>query len=189
MVDESIVKRLERLTERFSEKQFLENRGLGNEIGIHVFAYDPKDEMVIRRYIKKLHEQSYKYNFKIHENDLFEMFLDICRENDVLDDLPDFEDEHGFDELQKQIENFASVDEYLPRLQPPVREQGKDIVVITGLGKVFPFMRSHTILENIQPIINDVPIVLFYPGEYDNHTLNLFGQFRDGNYYRAFKII
>ena len=189
MNEESIVERLERLGTRFQDQLFLENKGLGNEIGLYVFAYDPKDEMIVRKFIQKLVNNDERYTFSIHENDLFEIFLDICKDNDVLDDLPEYESNNGFKSLQKAIENFASVDDYLDKFEPKQREKGTDIIIITGLGKVFPFMRSHTILENLQPIISDVPIVLFYPGEYDNHTLNLFGSFNDGNFYRAFKII
>lgn len=189
MTQESIIERLKRLSERFQDPSFLENKGLGNELGLHVFAYDPKDEMIVRKHIRNLISNNGKYNYHVHENDLFEMFLEICRDNDVLDDLVTFEEDEGCEMLLKQVENFAAVEEYLPKLSPKIRTKGRDIVIITGIGKVFPFMRSHTILENIQPIISDVPVVLFYPGDYDNHTLNLFSTLSDGNYYRAFKII
>ncbi len=65
-------------------------------------------------------------------------------------------------------------------------KRGRDVLIITGVGKIYPFMRAHIILESIQPVFSDVPVVLFYPGTYDGQQLKLFGTIADGNYYRAF---
>ena len=39
---------LDRIRERISDPNFLENKGLSNEVGIHVFCYDPADELVVQ---------------------------------------------------------------------------------------------------------------------------------------------
>lgn len=44
-------------------------------------------------------------------------------------------------------------------------------------------------LNNLQHIFDDVPVVLFYPGEYTGQTLTLFNRFIDDNYYRAFNLV
>ena len=64
-----------------------------------------------------------------------------------------------------------------------------DVVMISGVGRVFPYMRSHNILNNLQHVFDDVPVVLFYPGDYNGQTLTLFEAFMDDNYYRAFNLI
>lgn len=64
-----------------------------------------------------------------------------------------------------------------------------DVVLIHGVGRVYPYMRSHHILNNLQHVFDDVPVVLFYPGEYSGQSLTLFGEFQDDNYYRAFNLI
>lgn len=69
-----------------------------------------------------------------------------------------------------------------------INEHG-DILLITGVGKVYPFMRSHNILDNIQHIFSDIPVVMLYPGAYNGQELSLFAEFEDGNYYRAFNMI
>jgi hypothetical protein len=63
------------------------------------------------------------------------------------------------------------------------------LMFLTGVGKAFPLVRSHSILNNLQPLMGNVPLVTFYPGEYDKHELSLFGKFKDANYYRAFRLI
>ena len=64
-----------------------------------------------------------------------------------------------------------------------------DVVLLSGVGKVFPFMRVHGLLETMQPLFNDVPILVLYPGEFDGHYVKLFNRLKANEYYRAFKSI
>lgn len=64
-----------------------------------------------------------------------------------------------------------------------------DVLFLTGVGKIYPFMRSHKMLDSIQPVFNDIPIVMFYPGSFNGQDLGLFGKFLDGHYYRAFNLL
>lgn len=64
-----------------------------------------------------------------------------------------------------------------------------DVLIITGVGEVYPFMRVHNILNNMQSSFRDVPVVVAYPGTFDGGSLSLFGKLKDGNYYRAFDLI
>jgi len=67
--------------------------------------------------------------------------------------------------------------------------QDHNVVFITGVGKVYPFVRSHTILNNLQEVLDKIPVILFFPGKYDGLSLQLFGRFKDDNYYRAFRLV
>ena len=61
--------------------------------------------------------------------------------------------------------------------------------MISGIGRVYPYMRSHHILNNLQHVFDDIPVVMLYPGEYTGQSLNLFSEFADDNYYRAFNLL
>ena len=63
------------------------------------------------------------------------------------------------------------------------------MLLITGVGKVYPFMRAHKILDNIQHIFADIPVLMLYPGTFDGQDLVLFGELPDGHYYRAFNLL
>ena len=39
----NIIDQLNEVKKRFSDDIFLSNKGLSNEVGIHVFCYDPRD--------------------------------------------------------------------------------------------------------------------------------------------------
>ena len=69
------------------------------------------------------------------------------------------------------------------------RTPEKAIVFLVGIGKCYPILRSHTVLNNLHQVIDNVPVVMFYPGKYDGQELNLFGEIKDDNYYRAFKLV
>ena len=71
-------------------------------------------------------------------------------------------------------------------MQYSPHERGKDLVVLGGVGKVFPFMRVHSLLEAMQPLFTDVPILVFYPGTFDGHYVKLFNLLKANEYYRAF---
>ena len=178
---------LNRVSSRLSEEAFLTNKGLSNEVGIHVFCYDPKDELTVREYFAGLKEKE-DVPFRLIERDLYEIFLEICEEKRILKSIPAMEKKKGSDYLLKQLQKAISPEDFVEKMKYEPHEYG-DILLITGVGKVYPFMRSHNILDNLQHIFSDIPVVMLYPGTYNGQELSLFDEFHDGNYYRAFNMI
>ena len=76
----------------------------------------------------------------------------------------------------------------MPRIKEKIEQQPSKVYFLTGIGMVFPYIRSHNILNNLQNIAKESPTLTFFPGNYNGHTLNLFGLLKDDNYYRAFNI-
>ena len=76
----------------------------------------------------------------------------------------------------------------MPRIKQMIEDSPAKVYFLTGIGMVFPYIRSHNILNNLQNVAKDSPTVTFFPGNYNGHTLNLFGLLKDDNYYRAFNI-
>jgi len=64
-----------------------------------------------------------------------------------------------------------------------------DLVLVSGVGSVYPFLRAHTLLNNLQSVMGRTPLVLFYPGKYDGRSLKPFNRLNSDNYYRAFKLV
>jgi hypothetical protein len=73
----------------------------------------------------------------------------------------------------------------LPEIHKRLDASGAKIIFLTGIGAAFPIVRSHTILNNLQTIMGDLPLVMFFPGTYNNLSLTLFDRLKDDNYYRA----
>ena len=179
---------LDRIRHRLTDRDFLENKGLSNEVGIHVFCYDPKDEIVVQDYIRRLKAEA-NTPYRIIECDLYEIFLSLLEDKRVLRSVPGLEDKRGKDYLLNQLQKIATPEALLARMDysPHVKEQ--DVLFMTGIGKIHPFMRSHKMLDSMQHLFEDIPIVMFYPGSFNGQTLNLFNEFLDGHYYRAFNLL
>lgn len=184
---QNITERLELLRTGMANEAFLSNKGLSNEVGLYVFAYRPDEEMDVRHFV---HSLSTVENSQYHPivYDLYEILLDICRERRILDRIAQMETLRGTELILGQIQRIAPPEAYVEHMKYEPHHYG-DVVMITGVGRVFPYMRSHNILNNLQHVFDDVPVILFYPGEYDGQTLTLFGEFADDNYYRAFNIV
>jgi hypothetical protein len=187
----NIAQELDNIRPRISDKGFLANEGLSNELGLHIFDYAPKDELLVRDFVARLKADSDK-PFNIIEFDLYEMLLEILSDDDLLDKVEGLEVKRGKEHLLSQLQRTADSATYVAKMQKTMQgipTKHGDVVFITGVGKVFPFMRAHLILDAIQKIIGSVPVVLFYPGEYDGQQLKLFGSFAGHNYYRAFHLL
>ena len=184
---QSIQEQLDRIKTRISDENFLANKGLSNEVGIHVFCYDPADELMVREYIKRLLSES-GMSFRIIECDLYEMFLEVLKEKRVLDKVALLEEGKGSKYLLSQLQKVATPSALLEKMKYEPHERG-DVLFLTGVGKAFPFIRAHNMLDIMQQAFSDIPIVMFYPGEFNGQTLNLFEKFFDGNYYRAFNLL
>ena len=182
-----ILERLSHVDARLSEEAFLSNKGLSNEVGIHVFCYDPADEIAVRACFDQL-KQKPDSPYRIVECDLYRIFLQICEEKRILKSIPHMEETRGKDFLKAKLDNVATPEAFVEHMKYEPHQPG-DILLISGVGKVYPFMRSHKILDNIQHIFADIPVLLLYPGKFDGQGLDLFGKFLDGHYYRAFNLL
>lgn len=181
-----IMNNLNKVSARLSEEAFLTNKGLSNEAGIHVFCYDPKDELTVRSFFDNLKQQDASY--RLIERDLYKIFIEICEGKRILKSIPSMEERKGKDHLAEQLQKVATPEAFVEKMQYEPHQKG-DVLLITGIGKVYPFMRSHKILDNIQHIFADIPVLMLYPGTFDGQDLRLFGKFLDGHYYRAFNLL
>ena len=58
------------------------------------------------------------------------------------------------------------------------------------MGEAFPFIRSHDVLNAIQPQDSGkIPIVVLYPGTFNGRDVKLFNKLEPKGYYRAFNAI
>ena len=188
-----INERLDRLKEEIQEEDFLAGKGLSNEANIHIFCYDPKEEMIIRYYVSQLVvDQSLQCT--IHERNLYNVFLSVCDERRLTDKIPMMEEKRGKDGLIKHLvgqegkSGPAGIKAIVQKMNYFPHRYG-DIVLITGVGASFPFVRVHSVLEAMQSQFADVPVVVMYPGKYDGRFVRLFDRLEPNPYYRAFNII
>lgn len=183
-----IKQQLDKIKDRISDPSFLSNKGLSNEVGIHVFCYDPKDEVIVQDYINRMKSEK-NTPYRIIERDLYETFLALLEDKRILRSVEGLEDKKGKDYLLGQLQKVATPEALLARMDYEPHIKGQDVLFMTGIGKIHPFMRSHKMLDSMQHLFEDIPIVMFYPGSFNGQSLSLFNEFLDGHYYRAFNLL
>lgn len=181
--------RLDKIIDKIKEEKFIDGRGLGNEISFYVFDYEAEQELHVRDYIEviKKHFDYSGTNRRIIEFDLYKMMIEIAKERNIFDRVFEMEEKQGKEALFRALTMFAKPEMFLKKINEQKDEC--DLIFLTGVGKVFPFVRSHTILNNLQEILDKTPVIMFFPGKYDGQSLQLFGKFKDDNYYRAFRLV
>lgn len=178
--------RLDKAEEMIKKPSFRENKGLGNEVGYYIFDYPAEQEMYVRErieYIKRKNENNTD-DYKIVVFDLYDIVIDILNKKGYMEKCFEFEKTKGFERVTKSISNMLRITASDSLIVKHIQENTPDkaIVFITGIGKSYPILRSHTILNNLHQVIDNVPVVLFYPGNYDGQELVLFGEIKDDNY-------
>ena len=88
------------------------------------------------------------------------------------------------DHLKRMASNTA----FISKMQYEPHQPG-DVILVTGVGAAFPFIRVHSLLEAMQPCFSDVPILVMYPGTFDGRYVKLFDKLNANPYYRAFNVI
>lgn len=104
---DNVMTNLNKVSARLSEEAFLQNKGLSNEVGIHVFCYDPKDELTVRTYFEML-KAARDVPYRLVERDLYKIFLRICEEKHILKSIPNMEERKGKEYLFEQLQKVAT---------------------------------------------------------------------------------
>jgi hypothetical protein len=193
-ISAKVLKEFDALAETIKKPEFRQNKGLGNEVGNYIFHYDPKDELIVRKCIASLQSKTNKNasGFIIVVFDLYEVMIDLLKQKGFLEKCFKMEKEKGFTSLVKELNKSLRIDseqkdgpiiKYIKENIPPA-----SVVFITGVGKCYPIIYSHDVLNNLHSVIDTVPVILFYPGGYNGQQLSLFNQIPSKNYYRAFPL-
>lgn len=184
----------DRLFEILSSPRFLRMEGLANEVPIFIKPYNVADEEGVAPMIRSLGQRLKSAGIKVAEIDLFELLLEELKEEGLLDDLIQDETTFGKEELLETLKNYAdSRTRVVPRLVEIMQQTGNQMTLVTGVGHVFPFLRAHTLLDSIQPAMMRHPLIMFFPGEYQQmpgvgSQLRLFSTLPAKGYYRAFNL-
>ena len=90
--------RFEILKQKIKSPKFLENRGMANEVGYHIFDYPAEDEMYVREQVKIIQKRSEEANdeYKIIVFDLYDIMIEILEKKKYLEKCYAMEKKNGF---------------------------------------------------------------------------------------------
>lgn len=188
-----IIERLDKMEEAIKKPSFRQSSGRANEVNYWVFDYPPEYELEVRERIKYMQNRNSKgaEDFELVVFDLYDIIIDYLKENDFLEDCYKFEKKKGLERITKAVSNSMKINDDDSYIVQYIKEHTPEnaVVFLTGVGKCFPILRSHKVLNNLHQAFVSAPVVMFFPGIYNEQELILFGEIKDDNYYRAFKLV
>jgi hypothetical protein len=193
--DSPIPEIYDHLLSTISSDRFLKMQGLGNEIPFFICPFKPERANEMRSLYRQLIKQLKNKGIRVLHIDLYDLSIELLKERDNMwDQVLEAEPTVSKAELKELLQGVLDPEHHLvPAIAKKMGEDGYDVMFITGVGEVFPYIRSHTLLNNLQSTAKERPTVMFFPGEYiqssdQGSSLQLFGLLLDDNYYRAFDI-
>lgn len=178
-----------------SGERFLRMEGLSNEVPFFIYPYEPEHALSIAKAKKRIKNRLASRGVEVREINLYDLSVEILKGRGDWEEI--LEVESGLDktEFAEMLQSMLNPQQHLA---PAIRELLSDgefnVVFLTGIGEVFPYIRSHNVLNNLQSIVVGKPMLMFFPGHYEQSdslgsSLVLFGRLKDDQYYRAKNIL
>ncbi|MDY7545493.1 DUF1788 domain-containing protein [Glaciimonas sp. CA11.2] len=184
--------RLNQILTRLTSPELLKNQGLGNEIGFWIFDYPAERELEMRAFRKDVIEPNLarmKPELRFASVNLFDFVIELLEERGLLEKAFAKQRDFGDEALLASLRPILKEDKLAPRLVEKTRVEELDLLILHGVGAVYPLLRTHTLLSALHPYMRETPLLMLYPGIYDGMKLKLFNQLTDDNYYRAFSLV
>ena len=196
MIDETspITTRFNHLYKLISSERFLKKQGLGNEVPFFICPYRPEEDVEMKRLERQLIKQLDQHGVSILHINLYDLSIELLKERGIWDRILNAEQNVVKEKFKELLQGVLDPESHLiPAIARKMELTNFDVMFITGAGEVFPYIRTHNVLNNLQSTAKDKPTVLFFPGRYTHSleggaSLDLFGRLHDDKYYRAFNI-
>ena len=184
--------RLNQIIPRITSRDFLDSKGLGNEIGFWIFDYPPEREMDVRDFftstvLPALGKQV--PSIRAGTVNLLELVSDLLQERNLLEKAMEMQLTKGDESTLAALRSVLKEDKLAQKIAAQFDIANLDLMILTGVGSVYPMLRTHTLLSALHPIMGNTPLLMFFPGKYDGHSLRLFNTLAEDHYYRAFRLI
>lgn len=199
MSDDAIASVEQHVLAVLSSDRFLRMEGLGNEVPFFIWPYPPEQELEVQsvnsRIVDRLRTTR---GLSVLVVDLFELAVELLegRGGNMLERLEQIEPTRSRSAFRRDLQRMLDPEQHIvPAIERRIEaEAGVDLLVLTGIGRVFPFIRSHNVLNNLQVAVPDFPVLMLFPGEYSQtaslgSSLVLFNLLTDDQYYRAKNIL
>lgn len=189
-MEKSLTERLNKILPRITSKDFLTSKGLGNEIGFWVFDYPAERELEIRDFLAGILIPGLKASdINARSVNLFQLVKEILVERNLLEKAIQMQQSKGDESTLAALRSVLKEDKLAQKIAGQLDIANLDLLLLTGVGAVYPMLRTHTLLSALHPIMGNTPLLMFFPGKYDGHSLRLFNTLAEDHYYRAFRLI
>ena len=190
----SLQEKFGHLLDLISSKRFLKMQGLGNEVPFFICPYRPEEAVEMEKVRRQLVNKLSQKGIQILDINLYDLVVDCLKADGDWEWYLENEPSMSKQELKEDLQGILDAgDVLIPAIAQRMKESDFDVMFLSGVGEVFPYIRSHNVLNNLQSTAKTRPTVMFFPGQYTHSleqgaSLDLFGQLHDDKYYRAFNI-
>lgn len=185
--------RLDAMEAAIKKPAFRQSSGKANEINCWIFDYPSEKELEVRERIKYMKEKNQRGldDFRLVVFDLYDIIIDYLEQKNFVEKCCEFEAKRGIHRVAKAVSNSMKVSDEDSVIVKYIRDNTPEnaVVFLTGIGKCYPILRSHNVLNNLHRYCLFAPVVMFFPGTYTGQELILFNEIKDENCYRAFKLV
>jgi hypothetical protein len=187
-------KRFQHLFDVIGSARFLNKQGLGNEVPFFICPFNPDEAVAMERTRMQLVNRLEHAGVKVLDINLYDLTIEMLKEREIWDQVLEAEPDVDKAEFMELLQGVLDTkDNLIPAIAEKMREATFNVMFLSGVGEVFPYIRSHNVLNNLQSTAKDQPTVMFFPGRYvhtleKGASLDLFGRMHDDKYYRAFNI-
>lgn len=169
---------------KLSSPEFGEN--LVGELPLYIQPFPPEHQGLIDEGVSRLIKRLERKSLISVSINLYTLCMEILEEEGILETILEDEKSIPRDDIMSTLDSVLDVNAtIIPGIQERIEEANPDFVFITGIGSVYPFLRAHAILNNIDSLAENSKLIMFFPGEYDKRQLKLFNRISDENYYRG----
>ncbi len=195
MNGKDLTKQEEHLYAVLSGRRFLQMEGLSNEVPFFIYPYAPEDALEVAKAKKRIKNRLNQKGISVREVNLYDLSVEILKERGVWERVLAAEPDQDKDDFRELLQGMLDPQLHIaPAIRSKIDDGEFDIFFLTGIGEVFPFIRSHNVLNNLQSVVTSKPMLMFFPGRYEQSdslgsSLVLFGQLKDDQYYRAKNIL
>lgn len=174
-----------------SGQRFLRMEGLSNEVPFFIYPYPAEDALAVAAARRRVANRLKQRGIAVREINLYDLSIKILEARGVWDRVLAAEPGQGKDDFRDLLQGMLDPQLHIaPAIRSKIADGEFDVLFLTGIGEVFPYIRSHNVLNNLQSVVTGKPMLMFFPGRYDQSdtlgsTLVLFGLLKDDQYYRA----
>jgi hypothetical protein len=183
-----ISKQKEFLIKKLTSEELLDSAKSLTAPSSFILPYDPAQAKTAKEVVAALQAELPQHGVHPRVVNVYDTVLEILDEDDIFEELVELEPTVDRPLFLSEVKGAIDLEEELvPRVEE--KAEGSQLLILTGIGESFPFVRAHRLLENIDV---DMPVVTVFPGDYRTGsdgvtTLDILDipQESGGGFYRA----
>ena len=161
-----LASRFEHLVKVIGGERFLQMKGLNNDLPFYICEFKAAEaiemERLRRQLINTLESTSVDClggrGVKVLDINLYDLCIQLLQAREgstegsrLWDEVLAVEHDVEKDGLLELLQNVLGIEEYLiPAIGERIQQSEFDVLFLSGIGEVFPYIRSHNVLNNLQ---------------------------------------